>query len=230
MTDKKYILGLDLGMMNDYSALSMLEQVETLEHADFSKRIGEHYEVKYHLVHLQRFELGTQYPEIVSRVKEMLENPEIKRNNHLILDATGLGTPILQMFRAVGLRPIGVTLTAGAEVTKATDGYEGYHVPKRQLVSALVVLVQAGRLKIAEGLEYASAFEEELQNFHYILDKKTGHDSYESVKDAIHDDLVISVAMAGWYAMRYERHMREFIYENRGDDEREWNALTWGLE
>ncbi len=232
MTDKKYILGLDLGLINDYSALSMLEQAETLERADFSKDIGEHYEVAYHLVHLQRFKLATQYPAVVQRVKEIMENPKIARNNHLILDATGVGTPVLQMFRAVGVNPVGVTLTAGAEVTKTSDSYEGYHVPKGQLVSTLMVLVQSGRLKIAEGLEHAPAFDEEMQNFHYTLDKKTGHDTYESVKDSVHDDLVVSVALAAWYAMRYERHMREYIYESYDGDEKNqnWNPLTHGLQ
>ena len=123
-----------------------------------------------------------------------------------------------------------MVLTGGIEITKSTDSYEGYNVPKRQLVSALTILVQSGRLKIAEGLEHGKVFEEELQNFHYILDKKTGHDSYESVKDSIHDDLVISVAMASWYGMRYERHMREYIYEASGDDEASWNPLTFGLD
>lgn len=233
MEDKKYILGLDLGMMQDHSALSMIKQVETVEGVDLTRRLMEHYEVKYHLVHLQRFELGTQYPAIVDKVKLMLENPDIARNNHLILDATGVGEPVLQMFRGVGIDPVGVTLTAGTEVTETTDGYEGYHLPKRQLVSALMVLVQSGRLKIADGLEHAPIFEEELQNFHYILDKKTGHDSYESAKESIHDDLVISVALAAWYGVKYERHMEEYISSSYDDDERrnreDYDPLRWGL-
>ena len=221
MEDKKYILGLDLGMMQDYSALSMIEQVEIVEGGDIAKReMGTYYKVSYNLVHLQRFPLNTQYPEVVNRVKEMLENPDIAHNNHLVLDVTGLGEPVAQMFRAAGVNPVGITLTAGAEVTETSGGYEGYHVPKRQLVSALVVLVQSGRLKIAEGLEHGPAFEEEMQNFHYLLDQKTGHDSYESVKDSVHDDLVISVAMGVCYCVKYERHMAEVITDNYEDDER----------
>jgi hypothetical protein len=208
MEETKYILGLDLGMMQDYSALSMIEQWEDIGPAtDLAN--PEHYVVTYYLTHLQRYELGTQYPAIVQNVKERLNDPRISFNNNLVMDATGLGGPVLQMFRGAGMNPIGVTLTSGNEVIETNvDGYETYNVPKRQLVSALMVLVQSGRLKIAEGLELATVFEEELQNFHYFLDKKTGHDSYESAKDSVHDDLVVGVALACWYGSRYERHMK----------------------
>jgi hypothetical protein len=93
-----------------------------------------------------------------------------------------------------------------------------------------MVLVQSGRLKIAEGLYLAKVFEEELQNFHYFLDKKTGHDSYESAKDSVHDDLVVSVALACWYGSRYERHMKTYFKESGDDDyNKDYNPLTWGL-
>lgn len=219
MEDKKYFLGLDLGQAQDFSALSMIEQVETVESPDLVERLPAHYEARYNLVHLQRFSLGTQYPLVVKRVKEILYNPGVEGNNKLIVDATGVGQPVVEMFREKGVDPVSVTITGGTEVTKHPGQYEGYNVPKRDLVSAIVRLLQGGRLKIAEGLKFGEKFEEEMQNFSYTLDKKTGHDSYESASSKVHDDLVLSVALACWYGIKYERHMQEFFNDSYNDDE-----------
>ena len=233
MEDKKFLLGLDVGMMQDYSALSMIEQVETVESADLVERLMEHYEVKYHLVLLERFPLNTQYPAVVQRVKEILINPEVERNNKLIVDSTGIGEGIVQMFREKGVDPVSITITGGTAVTENPGQYEGYHVPKRDLVSAVVRVLQGGRLKIAEGLKLGPVFEEEMQSFSYTLDKKTGHDSYESASTKIHDDLVLSVSLACWYGIKYERHMQEFFQDNyHGDEEinARYNYHTGRLE
>ena len=72
-------------------------------------------------------------------------------------------------------------------------------VPKRDLVSTLDVLFQSERLRIAEDLEAAPIFVNELLNFRRKVDLKTAHDSYEAWRESIHDDLVLAVAMACWY-------------------------------
>ena len=79
----------------------------------------------------------------------------------------------------------------------------GLRVPKRDLASAPLVLMQKGQLKIAEGLELAPVLKRELLNFKVKINIATGHDSYEAWREGDHDDLVLAVAMACWCGERY---------------------------
>ena len=88
-------------------------------------------------------------------------------------------------------------------------------MPKRDLVAALVVIFQAGRLKIAKDLKQARTLRDELLNFKVKIDTRTAHDSYAAWREGQHDDLVLSAALAAWYADKagaqraYPRILRE---------------------
>ena len=111
----------------------------------------------------------------------------------LVVDATGVGRPVVDALRNAGLSPIAVTITAGKAVT-FEDGL--WHVPKRELVRALVVMFEIDRLRIAAGLSYAAALKGELQAFTRKV-TGAGRSTYEATAGA-HDDLVIAVALAVW--------------------------------
>src|SRR5262245_41045381 len=81
----------------------------------------------------------------------------------VVVDYTGVGRPIVHQLVEARLRPIAVTITGGNQVTQERDG--SYHVPKRDLVGAAQVLLQAERLKISAGLELAGVLVDELLNF-----------------------------------------------------------------
>ena len=182
-----YFVGLDLGCVVDYTAVTVLEKLE--------KR-GEQSE--YHVRHLERLRLGTPYPSIVEYVTKLIQTPQLKGKTHLIVDATGIGAPVVDMFKKAGLALIAITITGGDSVTGSD--YEGYHVPKRDLVGILQVLFQSGRLKVAEALPMAKVFIDELLNFKVKINIQTAHDSYEAWREGVHDDLVLSVALVAWYA------------------------------
>jgi hypothetical protein len=80
-------------------------------------------------------------------------------------------------------------------------------VPKRDLVSAPLVLMQNGQLKIAEGLSLRETLVKELLNFRVKINISTAHDSYEAWREGDHDDLVLSVALACWAGERYMRKL-----------------------
>src|SRR5258706_560131 len=46
-----------------------------------------------HVRHVQRWPLGTSYPAIVARVREILDTPQLRGRTTLVLDATGVGRP-----------------------------------------------------------------------------------------------------------------------------------------
>src|SRR5438477_511373 len=69
---------------------------------------------------------------------------------------------------------------------------------------AVQVLLQSGRLKIAEGLPDTKTLVRELLNFKVKIDPVTAHDSYAAWRENIHDDLVLAVAMALWLAEKVQ--------------------------
>jgi len=185
-----FILGLDLGQVKDYTALGVLER-------DGSSKQDR----KYQLRRLERLPLGTTYPAVVTHVKELMEKEPLRGHVLLVVDATGVGLPVLDLLDQEGLRPIGITITGG---TEATYVGRGYHVPKRDLVTNLQVLAQSGRLKVAENLPLAHIFVNELLKFKVEINKR-GHDSYEAWREGVHDDLVLAVALAAWYGQHQVR-------------------------
>src|SRR5262245_7630076 len=122
----RHLFGLDLGQAQDYTALAVAEQ---------TVRPGEPRSIlAYAFRHLQRWPLATSYPQIVADVAGMLAKVP---GAELVVDATGCGRPVLDMFRYAGLpAPMTpITITGGSEVAPADHG--GWRVPKRDLVSAV---------------------------------------------------------------------------------------------
>jgi len=119
------------------------------------------------------------------------EPPEVL----LVLDATGVGRPVVDMFREAGLEAASVTLTGGTSVNKAA--WNDWSVPKRDLVSIMQVLMQSRRLRISGDLEEAQALRKELLSFRVRI-SDSGADTYGAWREKEHDDLVLATALACW--------------------------------
>jgi len=152
-------------------------------------------EIRYHLRHLERFELGTPYPKVITRTGDLLNSRAIRKRATLVADATGVGRPVIDMFDQAGLTPVAVTITGGDTVNRHGSNYR---VPKRDLVSTLQVLLQSGRLKIAKQLPEAKTLVDELLNFKVKI-TVNANDTYGTWREGVHDDLVLAVALACWY-------------------------------
>jgi hypothetical protein len=223
MYDTLRIVGVDLGQQRDPTAITVIERGYVLAgklynaHYWYSGReiyaAREPVKLEYHVRHLERPALGTSYVDVVERIILLLKS---LRDDALVLtvDMTGVGRPVadilkrrleewLEADRAIHLNTAWITITGGDSVTKAEGG--GIRVPKRDLASAPLVLMQNGQLKIAEGLALAPVLKKELLNFKVKINIATGHDSYEAWREGDHDDLVLAVAMACWCGERYLR-------------------------
>lgn len=203
-----FTMGLDLGQANDYTALCALERIdrgpgEPAGHVRLARDMQreEAPDTVYHLRHLERFKLGTPYPAIVKRVTELLATPPLRGQAALVVDATGVGAAVVDLLRGAGLSPVAVTITAG-ERAERVDG--GWRVPKRDLVGVLQVLFQGKRLLIAESLPEALTLTKELLSFQVKI-TAAAHDVYGAWREGAHDDLVLAVALACWYAERQGR-------------------------
>lgn len=149
---------------------------------------------------IERVPLGTTYQTMIDRVKHI--DKQVAGPNVLLVDMTGVGRPILEMMERSGLNPIGINITGGKIVHERSG--EGWSVPKRDLVSSLMSIYQSGRLKVSSKLDLAPALTKEMLAFTAKI-TSTGHDTYEAHRSGDHDDLVLAMAMAAWYVLKFTR-------------------------
>ena len=114
----------------------------------------------------------------------------------LVVDATGVGTPVVDMFRRAPLEcsMLPVTITGGNHQSRGPDGYS---VPKRDLVTGLQVLLERDELRMPEELDAGGQLVKELMNMQVKV-SEGGHDSYGAFRSGEHDDLVLALGLACW--------------------------------
>ncbi len=199
---RDFFLGLDLGQSQDYTALTVLERLElvSLERDPYSLTFPT--SVQHRIRHLERLPLQTAYHQVVAKVIEWVEKlSRAAKVGHveLVVDATAVGTPIVEMLRnarpACTIVPVIIT---GSE--HGSFSGEMYRVPKRDLMSRLHLMLEDNALRIPFTLPALPDFREEFRAFRLRF-TSTGHDSY-SAEGLTHDDLILSVALATWRSWR----------------------------
>src|SRR4051794_24593462 len=188
----RFLIGVDLGQARDYTAIAIIERQSANRTASGSASI------EYHLRHLERIALGTPYTDAVEKVAELMNSPRLVGQVRLLVDGTGVGTPVVEMFRKAGLRPVPIWITGGE--TTSRKG-QIIRVPKRELVSVLQVLLQCQRLKFPRGIPESQILIGELLAFRAKI-SSSGNDSYEAWREKDHDDLVLALALSCWYGER----------------------------
>jgi hypothetical protein len=114
-------------------------------------RVDQDVKVSYDVVHLERLRLNSSYVEQVAHVADVLSRPPLPQAGvDVVLDETGCGRPVADLFDAKGLQPQRVVITAGYDAER--HGLRRWAVPKHLLVSGLDAALHTGRLKIAAAL------------------------------------------------------------------------------
>lgn len=203
----QFLCGLDLGQAADYTALVIAERCETTSAeperlvwlADGGAQVipakpaGK---PRYDVRHIHRWPLGTSYPEIVRAVGTMLAHPSMGRDVRLVVDGTGVGRAVVDLFKTGPQRYAfsPVSITAG-DTVRQEGGW--YFVPKRDLVGVVQVLLQSERLRFAGALPETALLTSELQNFQ-IKVTAAANETFNA-REGAHDDLVLALALAVWY-------------------------------
>lgn len=190
-----WYLGLDVGQSIDPSAVCALRHVVTptdeWKPNDRNPRIVQQQCVeRFQVLHLERLPLGMPYPTQVAHVGGLLARPPLTGAT-FVLDYTGCGRPVADMFSRAGLQPVCLLITAGTEWSR--DGLT-WHVPKSLLVSGLEARLHSGELEIAADLLDAPALHEELKDFSRKV-SESGRVTFNA-RSGAHDDLVLAVAIA----------------------------------
>jgi hypothetical protein len=163
-----FCLGLDLGQAQDPTAIAVVERVQEPIPppdgigTDLIQRLEPpRYECRY----LETVPLQTPYPAIVLHVSKLLAKPPLNGKCKLVLDATGCGRPVADLFSS--LDPSNVLITGGMDVEKrdfeTSHGF--WRVSKLILVSRLQAMLNSRELRIAADLPAAKLLVNELQNF-----------------------------------------------------------------
>src|SRR5580704_7605977 len=119
------LLGLDLGRPHEFTALAAVQE---------SGQGGQARTV-WALPLLTRWPLGTPYPEVVAAVKR---TAEILPKPVLVVDATGVGEALVDLFRQAALpvdELVSVTVTAGQGAHKAA--WDRWSCPRKDLAGAV---------------------------------------------------------------------------------------------
>lgn len=190
-----YVIGIDLGQVYDHSALAIVERLEERAATELAGITTlDHHHVRY----IKRWELGTEYDQVVKDTADLIRRRPDLQDAVIILDATGVGRRVADLYmqahrlgRLTNWWPRPYVITGGRETTAEL-------VPKRELVGTMQTLLQSGRLKIADALPEADILKNELMNFK-VKTSPTGQETFEAARESIHDDITLAVALACWF-------------------------------
>ena len=203
-------LSVDVGKLQDYTAIAVFFEFEwrevfkSLTHPEVITNIVPQPTgaIKYELIGLKRLELGTPYPEQVRAVNAIHQGLKATTREpvHIVLDATGVGTAVADLFREDGMNPIEIVITAGESHSTRRNGY---NVGKNELISALQRVIGCGELRISAELPLAPILLEEATRMEVKQNPTTGNLTFRH-RDGEKDDLVLALAQGLWVA----RHRR----------------------
>ncbi len=168
----RFVVGADIGRAQDYSAIALVEPT------------GQELQLR----HLERLPLGLPYAEITARLDALVQT--LPDPVDLVINATDIDRPVLDMLRAAGLDPVAVTI-AGTRAISLND--DGWRVPQRSLVRALVTAFQDGRHRVAPRLPSASVLLHEVQALRRQISGRV-QNGYTGTGE--HTDLVVATALA----------------------------------
>src|SRR5947209_16897152 len=186
--NSEYFLGLDLGQRMDRSAVALVRPTEIVDGVDwvrFEPRRAPRCDVEY----VSRLRMGASYAAVVEAVRELTRRPELKGRCTVVVDATGVGMPVVEMLRAVDLAAsiVPVMITGGATPHRSRGVW---YVPRRDLMVNLRGMLERKELRIAAGSREGGHLIEELANLRW--------DS--RARSRVHDDLAFALALACWRA------------------------------
>ena len=211
-----HFVGVDLGKLTDPTALTVMTRSlsvnpstglpETTARGDYLYR--------WECRALKRYKLGTPYLAIVADVVRICNRHELQPGVRLVLDATGVGVAVSEMFtRALVDFPDvdchTVSITAGEGFSAVTNlsrtnlvARGQWRVSKIQLIGAIREVLESRRFKVSKApttgkpIEGAEVLVRELTNFRERI-TESANLTYEA-RQGQHDDLVLATCLPIW--------------------------------
>jgi hypothetical protein len=197
----EYFIGVDPGQSIDPTAVAVVRRIAQLGARPL-----------FQCGHLERLPLNTSYPAIIQHVRRLISSDPFLGCSEIVLDLTGVGRPVADLFNSEGLRPVRVNITAGNAETITDRGV--YHVAKLLLVSTVQTLLHDGRLQIQKDLPDALVLKAELEDFRATV-TDSGRWTF-GARSGAHDDLVLALALACWRASKAKVLVDDDMLRNSG--------------
>jgi hypothetical protein len=195
-----YLISVDLGIAPARTAIAVMEIH------------GVRPTVELHVRAISRPPLGTKTAAIIEETRalcDQLEEQLVRQyarwadpdelrwsSRSVLVDLTGSGLPALALFDHARVHTIPIWITNGIGFSHES---RGYRVAKPDLLSALSLLVEDGRVKVAAALTEAPTVLREFQTFQRTTPLGTP-DERAVWRERPDDDLVLSLAMGAGYA------------------------------
>ena len=189
--------------------------------------------------------MGTDYLAIVRDVLRIANRPELKPAPRLVLDATGVGVAVVEMFtRALVDFPDvechSISITAGEGASAVTNLSRSnlvargqWRVSKIQLIAAIREVLESRRFKVStdpatgKPIEGAEVLVRELTNMREKI-TESANMTYEA-RQGQHDDLVLATCLPVWLGSQRFCTMRTRSHTDKSADwlrPRELDALS----
>lgn len=199
---KGYIVSLDPAKLHDFSALSAIM---------VTRETGMEYN-NYKLIALER-QRRQPYDVTAAWFKKAFRNPMLREDVTFqpipLIDIGGVGEPTADIIKKLGIKVRGVRYTGG-------DGYKiegrNVNVSKVLMVSAFLGMADGGRFTMPFKASFEELFKSELRDFRGEMGKM-GSIKF-SAEEGSHDDLIMSVIQACWFADTFVKRPRNFQVPN----------------
>lgn len=188
-------VGVDIGQAADPTAIIVAETYRP-QRID----LGEPLPARRHRIRwVERVPLGTLYGTVVDRIAVVAEAARSWGSTMIVLDATGVGRPIVDMLKRQTSVPLrAVTFTSGEHETQPE--FNVFRVPKVDLVTSLETVLQSRRLEVTPDCPLQDDLAAELAAFDFTFTDR-GRVTMEAAAGS-HDDLVMALCLAIWWAER----------------------------
>lgn len=209
---KEYIISIDIAKSIDRTVVSIGRKC--------IKYLSDGRALSYLLIEDLQMVERMPYPDLARYIRKLDLHTDLRGNNDLLIDSTGVGEAVCDTLEDIGCRPLRIIFTGGNEAhVRGTSFSSGefntritYNVPKEGLIDALRLSMQQGRLVIAEGIDFEDDIKRQFSHFTGIMGRR-GNVKYGNDSDDIHDDIVCSMAMAVWWFMQGEGARSDFKWE-----------------
>lgn len=189
-----FVIGVDLAQTTDWTAIAVGEVIPSKP-------------VQVLIRHLERLPKQTPYPAQVLAVSALVERVKEQGRVLAVIDQTGVGRPVVDMFRIakLGIPIWPVTIASSAMGQAKRDATSGdWTCPKKDLIGALISLAHAGQLRISGGIapDVQRIMREELKSFRMKI-TTASNITFEAWREGDSDDLVLATSLVAWAANRW---------------------------
>ena len=169
------------------------------------------------------------YTELGRVMCRLDSNTALHHNNDLLVDSTGVGEAVCDVFEEAGLQPKRIIFTGGesSKIRTSSKSFGDFNprrtinVPKAELIDTLKLGLEQRRVRTAQGIAFEDDIKKQFSHFVEML-TRTKKVTYGNDSPTVHDDIVCAYAMATWFFFQEDGALKDFVY----DTERSYKTLS----